>query len=375
MRPVTAEKAELRCAGLLRRYPELNALRWRVRTLQDAPLDAISRVIQSAWERAYGKRVRIAFSPGFFRYVSAAARSHGIVTFALDEDGVCGVLAGVPMDWADAAGKGLGATLSTGLSTTARWESAGLVEMLMAKHALNLIDAGHALSFQWRATKSQHEEQLPARTIQRAGQVVLFAKPLRCGEAIRRGGLSWWEGLGVRGLALRHPVRRRLPAPLSMTHFDVRRALEYAAFVNDFQPENGLRRRFFPETLQGQCTFAEEPLRGAGLAFHDGQNLAGMVWGYVNPVDVDAAYFAVDGAVFHPSLPAARRLGCLEAAEAHARDGLGCFAVLIPGSVCRLPLARRGYLPVRRYALGAVPYLACPQVKPESVGGAFIELR
>lgn len=366
--------AELRRTGSLRRYPELNQLQWRTCTLRDAPLDAISAVIQSAWQRAYGNRIRIAFSPEFFRYVAAGARHSGLVTFAEDQEGVCGAVLGLPLDWVDTGpSSGFTGTLTTGLSTTARWEGAGLVETLLATHAINLIDAGHTCSFHWRANETP-SATMP-QNLRCAKQIPLYAKPLRCAEAIRRGGLSWWQGLGFRYLALRHPVCHRLPDGFSMASFTPGLAGSGARFLNEFQPVNELRRCFYPETLQAQCTFAEGALRGAGWAFFDGNTLAGMIWGYVNPVDEQAAYFAIDGAVFHPSLRDAIRLGCLRAAETYARDALACFALLVPGSVCRMPLDAHGYVPVRQYTLGAAAYQECPKLTPGAAGNAFIELR
>ncbi len=366
--------AKLRLAALLRRHPELSELQWKTCTLSEAPLGAISGVIQSAWQRAYGDRIRIAFSPEFFQYLDASARNAGRVTFAEDQEGVCGVLVGVPIDWADVPQADRSGLLSTGLSTTARWEGTGLIDMLLTMHALNQLEAGHAFSLHWRATESQQGNA--PRSLHRAQCIPLFAKPLRCAQAIQRGGLSWWQGLGVRCLALRHPVRTNLPPQLSVSAFAPGRATDYATFLNEFQPENKLQRRFFPETIQKQCTFVKGALRGLGLTFYDGDSLAGMIWGYVNPVDNNnAAYFAIDGAIFHPSLPASHCLHCLQALEAHVRDDLDCFAVLVPASVCRLPLGKRGYIPVRRYALGGMNYHECPQATPESIGNSFIELR
>jgi hypothetical protein len=100
-----------------------------------------------------------------------------------------------------------------------------------------------------------------------------------------------------------------------------------------------------------------------------------MAWGYVNPVSDADAYWALDGAVFHGGLSASRRAACLSAMEGYARDSLGCFAVMTPGSVCREPLDRLGYIAVRRYHIGAVAYQELSALTRENVGGAFLELR
>jgi hypothetical protein len=109
--------------------------------------------------------------------------------------------------------------------------------------------------------------------------------------------------------------------------------------------------------------------------FREARQVVGLAWGYVNPVSEADAYWAMDGAVFHAGLPATRRAACLSAVEGHMRDELGCFAIMVPGSVCHEPLDRLGYIAVRRYHVGAVAYQELPGLTRENVGGAFLELR
>jgi hypothetical protein len=364
---------EVHVAGLLRKHPDLEGLRWRSCALREAPLSALSGVIQDAWRRAFGDRIRIAYGPELLRYACACSREPGLVTLAEDSDGVCGAVIGLPLDW-DCSPAGGASTLATGLSTTARWERGGLVEMLLAQHLFDILDAGHAFQWHWRAT-SLNSGGAAKPSLTYAKDIALYAKPLRAHTSARKGGMTWWQELGLHVLMARQPSGRRLPSGLTMTIFDPAQAGECAAFLNAHQPQNGIRRVFHPDTFASRCTFVEGGIRGAGWLFHDGRQLAGIAWGYVNPVSEREGYFALDGAMFHPELSAERRARCLSALEGHARGELGCFAIMAPASVCREPLNRLGYVPVRRYHVGAAACQDYPFLTRENVGNAFLELR
>ena len=373
MAVVTRRFVENQAARLLRRTPSLSELRWRVHRLADAPLNEVCALIQDAWQRAYGNRIRIAFTPELLRYAAACSDEPGVVTTVEDSDGLCGVMLGLPLDLETGHGHGP-ATLSTGLCVAARHEGSSLVELLLTKHGLHLIEAGHGFNFHWRATATTGQER-EGKGIMHARRIPFYAKALRCATAARLGNLPWWQGMGLHWLALRHRAGRVLPVGLSMNLFAPNDARECAAFLTEQQPPNGIRRRFSPAPLVRRCTFHEGGIRGTGMVFREMGRVVGMTWGYVNPVSDTDAYWALDGAVFHAGLPASRRAACLSTMEGHARDVLGCFAVLTPGSVCREPLDRLGYIAVRRYHVGAVAYQEVPALTRENVGGAFLELR
>jgi hypothetical protein len=373
MAAVTRRFVEKQAERLLRQTPSLAELRWRAHTLSDAPLEDVCALIQDAWQRVYGNRIRIAFTPALLRYAAACSEEPGVVTTVEDGEGLCGVMLGLPMEWETGADHGP-ITLSTGLCMAARHEGGHLVELLLAKHGLNLIEAGHAFNFHWRATASDREET-GGKGLMHVRRIPLYAKPLRCATAARLGNLPLWKGMGLRWLALRHRSGRALPASLSMNLFAPEDAHECAAFLTAQQPPNGIRRRFSPAPLTRRCTFDEDGIRAAGLVFREAGRIVGMTWGYVNPVSDTDAYWALDGSVFHTELSAARRAACLSAMEGHARDALGCFAVMTPGSVCGEPLDRLGYIAVRHYHVGAVAYQEVPALTRENIGGAFLELR
>ena len=369
----TRRFVEKQTARLLRQTPSLSEIRWRVHSLADAPLDDVCALIQDAWQRVYGNRIRIAFTPALLRYAAACSDEPGVVTVAEDDQGLCGVMLGLPMEWDTGAGHGP-ATLSTGLCVAARHEGGRLVELLLTRHALNLIEAGHGFNFHWRATATTGVER-DGRGIMHARRIPLYAKPLRCATAARLGNLPWWKGMGLHWLAWRHASGQTLPAGLSMTLFSNEEAQECTSFLTEQQPHTGVRRCFSPAPFTRRCTFQEDGIRATGLVFREAGQTVAVAWGYVNPVSETDAYWALDGAVFHVGLSASRRAACLSAMEGHARDVLGCFAVMAPGSVCREPLDRLGYIAVRRYHVGASAYQEVPALTRESVGGAFLELR
>ena len=146
MAVVTRRFVENQAARLLRRTPSLSELRWHVGPLADAPLNDICALIQDAWQRAYGNRIRIAFTPELLRYAAACSDAPGMVTTAEDADGLCGVMLGLPLDWETGTDHGP-ATLSTGLCVATRHEGGSLVELLLTRHGLHLIDAGHGFNF------------------------------------------------------------------------------------------------------------------------------------------------------------------------------------------------------------------------------------
>ncbi len=373
MAVVTRRFVENQAARLLRRAPSLSELRWRVHSLADAPLNEVGALMHSAWQRAYGNRIRISFSPELLRYAAACSNGPGVVTLAEDRQGICGAMIGLPMEWDTGAEQGP-ATLSTGLCVATRREGSSLVELMLHKHALNLIEAGHGFSFHWRVTSSARPET-SGNGLMHVRRIPLYAKPLQWAIAARLGNLGLWQGMGLRWLAWRHRAGLALPSGLSMEPFTEQDADECAAFLMAQQPQNGLRRRFSPALLARRCLFNEGDIRATGLVFREARQIAGMAWGYVNPLSEGDAYWAMDGAVFHAELPATRRAACLSALEGHVRDALGCFAIMTPGSACREPLDHLGYITVRRYHVGAVAYQEVPELTRENVGGAFLELR
>jgi len=373
MSVVTPRFLENQVARLLRRAPALAELRWHTHTIANAPLDEVGTLMHSAWQRAYGNRIRIAFSPELLQYAAACSADPGMITLVEDRNGVCGAVVGLPTDWDLGAPHGP-VTLSTGLCVATRREGSSLVELLLSKHTLNLMEAGHAFSFHWRATSSP-EAETSGKGLMHVRCIPLYAKPLNCATAARLGNLSWWRGLGLRWIAQRHRSGLPLPLGLSMDLFTERHADECAAFLMAHQPQNGIRRRFTPALLARRCLFDKGSIRAQGFVFHEAQQVVGMAWGYVNPVSGGEAYWAMDGAVFHSELPAPRRTACLSAVEGYARDTLECFAIMTPGSVCREPLDQLGYFVVRRYHVGAVAYKEVPELTRENVGGVFLELR
>ncbi len=364
---------ENQVARLLRRVPSLSELRWHFHTLSNAPLDDVGTLMHSAWQRAYGNRIRIAFTPELLRYAAACSDEPGVVTLVEDRNGVCGAVVGLPMEWDTGSAHGP-ATLSTGLCVATRREGSVLVELLMARHGLHLMDTGHGFSFHWRATSSKNPESGGSGLLH-VRSIPLHAKPLDCATAARLGNLPFWRGLALHWLTLRHRSGLPLPSGLSMNPFTEGDADECAAFLMAHQPENGIRRRFSPAQIGRRCLFNAGGIRATGLVFREARQVIGMAWGYVNPVSDEERYWAMDGAVFHGELPAPHRAACLSAAEGYARDALDCFAIMTPGSVCREPLERLGYITVRRYHVGAVAYQEVPALTRENVGGAFLELR
>lgn len=370
---VTLRLLEAQTRRIQRKHPGLERLCFRSCTLEDAPLGDISAIIRQAWRRSYGDRISISYRPALLRLAGTGAEGLGLVTLAEDDSGLCGVILGLPVDCELPPSTGP-ATLTTGLCSTEAREGSGIIEMLLARHSSNLMEEGHSFSLHWRAAS---EGQTPDKArLAHAGRVPLWAKPLDCNRAARLGHLPWWQGMALRWLAWRHPAGRPLTDGLVVEPFNPSHAMEYAAFLGEHHQERGLRRRFSGKCLRRRCLFDEDGIRGFALAFREGGNLAGFAHGYVNPVnDEGDAYFAVDGAVFHPFLPEGRRAACLSAFEGAVRDQFGCFAVMAPGSVSPLPMGRLGYMPVRRYHIGALAYQPPENLSPESVAGMMLELR
>ncbi len=350
-----------------------SGLVWETRTLDDAPLPEICALISDAWERAYGRRVRIAYTPSLLRLARAFSGAPGLVTLARRDGRVHAVALGLPVA-ADLPPDAGDVTITTGFCTSAEYENSGLVDALLLHHGLNSLLAGHAFSLYWRAGGAPEADR-NAPTALRAATVPLYAKALDCAKAARLGRLSLLQGLGLRWMTWLHRPGRVPPAGLAVAPLDAGDMDEAAAFLERHQPGTGLRRRFHPERLAAYAGWNEDGVRGAAWAVRRNGRLAGVVYGYVNPVGGGDAYLAVDGAVFAPELDPAAVAAALSAVEAAARGRLGCFAVMAPASACRAPLPRMGYLAVRTYRVGAMDFGASVPVTPAAVAGLLLELR
>lgn len=350
-----------------------SGLAWETRTLDDAPLPEICALISAAWERAYGRRIRIAYTPSLLRLARAFSGAPGLVTLARRDGRVHAVALGLPVA-ADLPPDTGEVTITTGFCTSAEYENSGLVDALLLHHGLNCLHAGHAFSLYWRAGGAPEADR-NAPTALRAATVPLYAKALDCAKAARLGGLSFLQGLGLRWMTWRHRSGGALPAGLAVAPLEEKDIGESAAFLERHQPGTGLRRRYAPEQLAAHVNWNEDGIRGACWTVRRNGRLAGVVYGYANPVGGGDAYFAVDGAAFAPELDAATVKAALSAVEGAARDQLGCFAVMAPASACRAPLDRMGYLPVRTYRVGAMDFGSPVPVTPAAVAGLLLELR
>ncbi len=370
---LAAEFLEKQALRLARRHARFANLSWRSAPLDDAPLGPVCGLIQNAWRRAYGGRISIAYRPALLRLARACAGHGGLATFAEDENGVCAAALGLPLDMDLPAGTGH-VTLTTGFCTSAEHEKSGLVELLLARHNLACLQAGHAFSLHWRAGAGAVRATTKP-TLSHAVSVPLYAKPLDCALAARHGQLSPWQGLGLRWLALRHPAGGRPPAGMELEPVTAGNAAPAASFLNAYQEERPLRRQFTAETLSRRCAWSEDGIKGAGWALTAHGRTMGVLYGYVNPVSDAHGYFALDGVVFDPGLTPGQARRALSAVEGMLRGQYGCFAVMVPGSACGLPLERMGYIPVRRYHAGAVDYQAVAGLTVESLGELLLELR
>lgn len=370
---LAAEFLEKQTVRLTRRNPLFGGLSWTSSTLDDAPLEQVCGLIQDAWRRAYGARISIAYRPALLRLARACAAHGGLVTHAEDDCGVCAVVLGLPVDMALGGDAGP-VTLTTGFCTSEKYEKSGLVELLLARHSLACQQAGHAFSLHWRAGAGAVRATTKP-TLSHAVPVPLYAKALDCALAARHGQLTRLQGLGLRWLALRHPAGRVLPAGMVLEPVTAGNAASAAAFLNVCQEGRPLRRHFTADTLSRRCAWSEDGVQGAGWVLTAHGRTMGVLYGYVNPVSDTHGYFALDGAVFDPGLDTARAIRAVSALEGVLRGRYGCFAVMVPASGCGLPLDRMGYVPVRRYCVGAVDYRPVAGLTVQSLGELLLELR
>ena len=361
---------------LYRVHPHLGDLSLDATSLDDAPLEEITRLVSEAWTRAFGNRIRIAYSPAFLRYCAGPGTQRGCVLAARDGEGVAGAILGLPLE-ARYGGRVVPAVLSTGLCIAERWEGRGLVELLMLRHGQQLIEAGTPCGFHWRSSRSARARDAGARLAQ-AVRAPLYAKALHIRAAARYGALSRREQMGLWGIGLAEGVRRWRRMPWirhEVRPLDAHLAEGGAALLEACRRDEALSLPVSAERLLWNCTFSEDGIRGAGWAGMAAGGVCAAAFGYVNPVDGENAYFSMDRVAFSGAMDTGARRDFMAAVERRISSDLNCFAVLMPGNVCDESPARLGYRAVKPYYLGATDICMEPPLTPEHLARLALPLR
>lgn len=368
----TRARCERHLHNLERAHPRLRDLAWRAAPLDQAPLGQLTSVIRDAWHRAYGNRVSIAYGSALFHLACACyPDGDGLVSWAEEDGQPLGVIFSLPLCFeTEMPERPITASLTTGLCCAREWEGRGMIEMLMARHGAVLVDRNHAFSLHWRATETR--EIHGAARLSRARIVRLLGRAIRPAIASRhaRGGLL--TQLGIRLHALRYPSGRSLPSSWTMETNTARAAFYAERLVRECFAEWPVRRRFPAAFFHALGSFQEDGLRGTVTVFHENQEPVGVIWGCVNPAD-DHAFFLLDGMVFRKDTPPGSRSRALSCLEGWLGEQ-GCFAALAPESVF-YPEVPPGWLTLKRYAIGAIPFDPPAWLTPGHLSRLFLELR
>ena len=256
-------------------------------------------------------------------------------------------------------------------------EAAGLLELLMLRHGIALLDAGMPCSFHWRAAKGQ-ETRDAGDTLAHAVSTALYAKALRLRLAARLGNLNTSVMLGLGALNLAHDVRGVLDHIPRGTHFrqiDSGNAETVVTLLNDASRGRNLSLVRTTERLVWDCTFDEDGIRGQGWVLLRGQQALAAAWGYTNPVSAAESYFSIDRIAFADTLDERARRAFLARIEGDIRRKFNCISVLMPGCVCDDLPERLGYRPVKTYYVGATETGFMPELAPEALSGLPLPLR
>ncbi|MCK5861015.1 MAG: hypothetical protein KAH38_00930 [Candidatus Hydrogenedentes bacterium] len=361
---------------LHRLFPALAEVSIELTSLQGAPFEAISEVIAGAWQRTYGDRIRIDYSPEFLQYCTGSNPSSGIVLTAYAGGQVQGVVLGFPVDL-QYQHREISSVLTTGLCVTEAWEHGGLLELLMVQYGLALNDRGITCAFHWRSAKDTNVRSAGKRLAQ-ASLVRLFAKALHVRRAGLHAKMSRWEQWGLLAFTTFYAVtqgRTRLPASYQFRPFEAQDADAGAAFLKEIAPEGNLTLPVSSEQLLWNCTYAEGDIRASGwIVIREGRVCA-LAWGYCNPVPGGDAYFLLDRVAFLPSFDLSAQRAFITQVENAIREQFDCFAVLLLESVCSAPLEKMGYHSVKTYHFGASDMGVDPPLTASDLIGLPLSLR
>ena len=361
---------------LYRIHPRLEGIAWSATALNDAPLEDITGLIDQAWSRAFGDRIRIAYSPAFLRYCGGPDRTRGFAIIARSDGLVHGVILGLPMD-VRYCGRTIPSILTTGLCISEDWEGKGLVELLMIRQGQAMLEAGLRCGFHWRSSRSAKARDEGARLAQ-AAMAPLCAKALHIRRAAAHGKISTLEQLGLLGLNAVSAAREGLTGLSASFSFDVLgpdRVELAAGFLAESAGGRELSLPVSPELLAWNTAYAGEGIRAMGWVATRAGVVQALAWGYVNPVVGGDAYFSMDRVAFSASFDTPSRRLFLARAERFIRNDLNCFAVLMPGNVCNEAPRTLGYRPVKPYYLGATDAGMTPPLNPEHLTGLRLPLR
>lgn len=359
-----------------RLHPDLENLSFAVMPLNEAPLEDIAELIDLAWRRAYGKRIRIAYSPAFLRYCMGPNPVHGFALTARADSVLQGTVLALPLEVLYRQ-QPHAAVLTTGLCVSAAWEKRGLLELLMLRQGLALSDAGIPWSFHWRAAKGV-KGRGAGDILAHAAASRLYARPLRLGRAAAAGGLGKKETLGMGALHLAYATRTcldRLPKGCGIQEITVDNAGAAVTLLKETIRPDGLSLAYSPERLAWDCGFDEGGIRAAGWVLMKNGTPHALARGYVNPVSETDRYFALDHVVFAPSLGQNARRAFLTRVERAIEKRFGCFAVLMTGTTCEAPPEQLGYRAVKTYFWGAAESGVMPDLSPGDLDGLPLPLR
>lgn len=366
------ERCERHLLRLERAHPHLRRLDWHTMSLAEAPLQKLIPVIRDAWLRAYGTRLSIAYSPALFRLACLSqSDGDGLISWSEEDGYPCGVIAGLPLLFdAEDPRQPVMATLTTGLACASEWEGRGMIEMLMARHTSVLLARNHAFSLHWRATQARALHG--GARLSRVRITRLLGRAIQPAIAARHAGSRLPARLLVRLHALRYPAGRPLPAFWTLEINTPRAAFEAACLTRECFADLPARRRFPAEFFHTVSRFLEEGIRGVVAVFRREEHPVGIVWGCVNPTQ-EHAFFLMDGVMFRKDIPAEERRRALSSLEGWLEEQ-GCFAVLAPESVF-YPDVPPGWMPLKRYAIGATPFNPPAWLTPAHLAHLFLELR
>lgn len=359
-----------------RLHPGLEEISIEVTPLHKAPLEDIAALIDDAWRRAYGKRIRIAYTPAFLRYCMGPEPVHGFAITAYANNVLQGAILALPLDVLYRR-QSHAAVLTTGLCVSEAWAKQGLLELLMLRHGQALLDTGIPWSFHWRAAKGVKASGA-GDTLAHAAASRLYVRSLRSRRAATLGGLGVKEALGLGALNLAYGARTcfdRLPGGFQVREINRDNAESAVTLLRETAPVNGLSPEYSPDRLAWDCGFDEDGIRAAGWVLMRDDVPYALAQGYVNPVSDTDCYFAMDRLVFAPSLKKPSRRAFLARVERAVSRRFGCFAVLMTDTACEASPVQLGYRAVKTYFWGAAESGLMPEFSPGDLEGLSLPLR
>lgn len=337
--------------------------------------------IERCWTTEYGEEPRIRFIPEFIEYVWPEGFTEDTLSIATKIDGeLASLLLVIGMDYIGPDGSPLQFDLGTALSTAPTFRGRGLTQLSYLALSERQLDRGHDGLVGWvdlshDHTGSSHHIFTKNPQLEAVSVHAIMAKPLATERLVELGLLGRKRGTAARLLQAVFPPRLRAPRGYTFQPFEEGWEQSCADFFLAWQRCTVLRRVLKPEELRQRFTFSQSPVHGLCYMLIREGAVAGLIFGYTNPIQGSDCYFAIDGVLFHPQLGYRARRAFLASAEAAARDNYGCCAALLPPGVCNDSIVKYGYVTLCKHILTGTSYTENVEMRESLLKDIFLELR